>query len=390
MGYDEVHGNPSRNGQVATPTEFLNPTFERAGRRVPEKHARDVIILSTWSWKTFNTPERIAIALAGSGSKVLYCEMPVSRFRQRAAPTQEIRPGVFAYAPEYWGGKFNAVGPLRDFQWKAVGKAILRQATQLQLKDPVFLYSHIRDVEPLCVTMKKAGLPLIHICMDYPEPYQYELIKLSDKTFVIPKTVFRDLRTRYGEKILWMPQSIHLPEPVSQSSGLAEMAAVPRPRLGYLGPLYGRVDLNLMQHVLEQRPDWHFVCFGGSELLPFPNVHSLPWLSPEKVADAASSLDAGIMPYDLSDPKNLHCMPLKIFDYFWAGIPVVSTRVLSLSDFEDLIYFGDTPPELIRAVEAALAEPSTSAKRAKRQAVAREHSTESLGRHLLELLAAKL
>jgi hypothetical protein len=354
---------------------------------------RDAIVFSTWSWAEFNVPERIAVALAMRGARVLYSEMPVSRFRRRAIPPREIQERVYIFSPEYLGEKFSSLALLSDWQWRKVARDILNQAKALGLKDPMFFYSHVEHIAPLCEAMRAVGLPLVHVCMDYPEPYQYELIEISDRTLVIPKTVFGRLRSKYGEKILLIPQSIHLSNAgvaKSQNSRPAEppeLTAVPRPRLGYLGPLQGRVDLRLMRKVLEIRRDWQFVCFGGADALALPNVHGLPWLTPDKIPACVAGFDVGVMPYDIAIAKNLHCVPLKLFDYFLAGVPVVSTRVLSLTDFGDVMYFGDTNRDFIRAVEEALAEPPASSKREARKRIAREHSTQSLGMRLAEVLS---
>jgi hypothetical protein len=92
------------------------------------------------------------------------------------------------------------------------------------------------------------------------------------------------------------------------------------------------------------------------------------------------------MPYDCINEKNLHCAPLKLLDYFLAGLPVVSTPTIPLWEFKELLYFGDTATEFADAVEAALAEPANSPKRERRVEVARSHSTEALGRRLEEIL----
>jgi hypothetical protein len=159
----------------------------------------------------FNVPERISLALASRGARVLYCEIPVSRVRRKGQPLTEISERVYRFGPEYLGAKLNSLPVLGHLQWKAVAKQIVERAESLKLKDPVFLYSHFENMTPLCEEMRAAGYPLVHICMDYPEPYQQELIEVSDQTVVIPKHVFSELRSRYGEKIQWIPQSIHLP-----------------------------------------------------------------------------------------------------------------------------------------------------------------------------------
>ena len=352
---------------------------------------RDAIIMSTWSWDAFNVPERIALALALRGARVLYCEMPSSRFRRKERAIEEITRGVHAFGPVYGGAKLSHLWLARELQWKMVGKQILRQANALQLNDPVFIYSHIEHMASLCKQMRANGLPLVHVCMDYPELYQYELISLSDRTVVIPKGVFHKLRARFGEKVYAIPQSIHLPAATELQENHAwseppALARVSRPRLGYLGPLFGRVNLPLLQEVLRDNPDWQFVCFGGATELHVDNAHDIGWIQHTLLPAYVASFNVGVMPYDCFNEKNLHCAPLKVLDYFLAGIPVVSTPVIPLWEYSNLIYFGETPTEFSQAVRNALEEPSTSPKREQRMKVARSHSTEILGQRLEEVL----
>jgi hypothetical protein len=351
---------------------------------------RDAIVFSTWDWDAFNVPERISLALSMLGSRILYCAMPVSRFRNKPAVVDEVETGIDVFQPEYLGRKFSEFGLTRDWQWKKVAHQIMKKSEALQLKDPVFIYSHVQHMLPLCAEMKAQGLPLIHICMDYPEPWQYELISISDRTLVIPNSVFHKLKARFGEKIEQIPQSIHLPYAATHSSAAdsesCEVASIPHPRLGYLGPVFGRLNIPLIRSVLNSHPEWQFLCFGvTNELKSLPNVHSLPWQKPRELSGYVASFDVGLMPYDCFTEKNLHCSPLKLFDYFFAGLPVVSTPVIPLWEFRDLIYFGDTAEEFSCAIRRALEESPQSPLRQKRVEVAHGHSTEALARRLQEL-----
>ena len=315
---------------------------------------------------------------------MLYCDMPVSRFRRKGTQLSEVEPSIHRYGPEYLGKKVNDIPIFRELQWEMVARQALRQAEALQLKNPLFVYSHIERIAPLCKAMKVAGLPLVHICMDYPEAYQYELIALSDRTLVIPRAVFHKLRAKYGDKIQWIPQSIHLPTVASNGARPepAEFASVPRPRLGYLGPIFARLNLGMLREVLTANPQWHFVYFGRSSNLPLANAHEMGWRPPQELPSYVEAFDVGVMPYDCFDEKNLHCSPLKLYDYFLAGIPVVATPILELLQFQDLIYFGESADEFADAIDAALREPRDSAKRQHRMEVARAHSTEVLGQRL--------
>jgi hypothetical protein len=112
----------------------------------------------------------------------------------------------------------------------------------------------------------------------------------------------------------------------------------------------------------------------------------MAWQSPEELAKLVASFDVGLMPYDCTEMKNLHCSPLKLYDYFLAGLPVVATPILAISEFKDLIYSGSTAQELTDAVIRALGEPPDSPKRALRRDVARAHSTDALGQRLEDVL----
>jgi hypothetical protein len=346
-------------------------------------------VFSTWSWNVFNVPERIALALASRGSRVLYCEIPVSRFRRAGQPLHEVAKGIHRFGPEYLGAKLSSLPLVGKLQWKMVARQVIAHANALKLKNPVFVYSHIERMTALCEEMREAGFPLIHICMDYPEPYQHELIEVSNQTLVIPKSVFTELRATYEDKIHSIPQSIHLGTAIQQSNRSrtepSPLAAVPRPRLGYLGPIFARLNLPILREFLTQNPNWHFVHFGESSALQLPNAHAMAWQPPEELSGFITSFDVGMMPYDCSDKKNLHCSPLKLYDYFLAGLPVVATPILSLAEYKDLIYTGATSSELSDAVARALEEPADSPKRSLRMAVAREHSTEAQGQRLEQI-----
>ena len=371
-----------------TVRKFVSSKTGGSNRR--SGHLRDAVVFSTWSWDMFNVPERIALALASRGARVLYCEMPVSRFRRAGEPLREVAEGVYRFGPEYLGARLRSLPVVGKLQWGMVARQIIAHANALKLRDQVFLYSHVDRITALCEEMRAAGLPLIHICMDYPEPYQYKLIELSDQTLVIPKSVFHELRAKYGDKIYSIPQSIHLTTAMQQDDRPrkepAQLAAVPHPRLGYLGPIFARLNLPILREFLTQNSKWHFVYFGESNDMQLPNAHAMDWQSPEELPGFVASFDVGMMPYDCTDRKNLHCSPLKLYDYFLAGLPVVATPILGLSEFKDLIYLGATARELSDAVVRALEEPSDSPKRLRRMEVARAHSTEAQGQRLEEVL----
>jgi hypothetical protein len=91
------------------------------------------------------------------------------------------------------------------------------------------------------------------------------------------------------------------------------------------------------------------------------------------------------MPYNCTE-RQLHIVPLKIYEYFALGKPVVVPPLIHLWEYEDIIYRGHTVEELEKAITTALCEPLDSRKRERRMEIAREHSIEKLSEVLRNVL----
>jgi|GEM_PF-1950999 len=351
---------------------------------------RDAIVMSGWNWEAANDPERVALALSHLGKRVLYCSNPVSRFRHHAQPPAEIEHGIYRLTPTFFGHRLNRIpAGLERLQARMVANQALDAASKLNLQQPIFIYPHGDFFVPLCRIFKERGFPLVHCCFDYPEPGQHRHIELSDLTLTLSKTVFHQLKAKYGEKVILIPQVRWHSNGISQAAGADayELSAIPRPRLGYLGMVSDRLNLPVVERLLVSHPEWHFVHFGESKCLDLPNVHAIAWRDQTALKRVISSLDVGFMPYDCHSNKNFHCMPLKLFDYFLGGLPVVSTPIVNLWGYSDTIYFGDSVEDLTRAIQSALDEPPNSPLKARRIAIAQESSIENLAYALEELPA---
>lgn len=364
----------------------MNPPHSRNGTRP----VRDAIVMSGWSWENYNDPERIALALSQLGARVLYCENPSSWLRNTSSEVTEIEPGIFRFRPQFLGHRLNRLHLGFDrLQARMIAAQVQKAAAKLELKDPLFIYPHGEFFVPLCREFKKRGVPLVHCCFDYPEPGQGRHIELSDYTLTLSRSVFHQLRARYGAKISIIPQVRWLDggEP-QKARGIepSELSAIPKPRLGYIGLVSNRLNFPVLQELLVTHPDWHFLHFGDSKCLPLPNVHTVEWRDAANLDDLVASLDVGFMPYNCHSDKDFHCMPLKVFDYFNAGIPVVSTPIVNLWEYSDAIYFGDTAEELATAIERALGEPADSSLKSLRREIAKRQSIPALAESLSRIL----
>jgi len=350
---------------------------------------RDAIVFSGWSWEAFNVPERIALAMRQLGARVLYCENPVSLIHRTRPGLREVEPGIYSFQPYFYGTRLNAFPPLRSMQARKLAAQVFYQSESLNLREPIFFYFFLRDLLPLCMQIKKK-FALVNVQMDYGQPESSEHASLSDLTLAIPRSAYDKLRAEFGDKVRLIPQVVDFRAFSAVRNGdRAEAPAlrdIPRPRLGYLGPAYNRLNLPALEELLCMRPDWHFISVGGSPVLALPNAHAIPWQSQETLPQCVASLDVGFLPYSCKDIRDLHCVPLKLFECFALGLPVVSPRLVNLQEFTDVLYFAETPAEMAAAVEQALGEPRDSLKRKRRIDIAREHSVESLAQLLQRTL----
>jgi glycosyltransferase involved in cell wall biosynthesis len=350
---------------------------------------RDAIVISGWIWEAFNVPERLALALTYAGSRVLYCESPASIFRRSGEYLKEVEPGIFAFRPTILGHRLNAVALASRLQFGLVANQILQRAEDLKLRNPLFVYPHSSYALKLSKAFKRRGFPLVHVCMDYEPAENIENARISDVSLAIPRAAFEELRAKFGEKVKLIPQfgSTNGAEALETDDGEPpELANIPRPRLGYIGNVHGRTSAPLVRELLSKHPEWHFFSFGAKKTLNLPNEHVLAWRPRMELPEFVKAVDVGFMPYDCSSAYNLNCVPLKLFDYFAAGIPVVSTPIACMSEYADLVYTGRTADELAEAVSRALSEGADSTKKARRMAVAREHSIVNLSLGLKAML----
>ena len=337
--------------------------------------------------------ERFSMALSLGGSRVLYCENPISRIKNRKLRPETIAQNILRFWPAIWGHRLNRFPALARGQSHMAARQIWDAAKEMGLQRPLFVYPYLGRMLPLASAMKDQGCSLIHVCMDYPEGDFEEHYSLADLTMVIPSAGFQVARTAVGNRAIHLPQmgppTMNGNRPHAEVVEPEILRAIPRPRLTYLGIPQKRLAFSLLRDVLIARPDWHFVYFGPANYLQLPNAHALPWMPFKEITNIAAASDVGFMPYDCSDARQYNSEPLKLLDHFTLGMPVVSTPIASLLALSDVAYLGNTRDELIRAIEEALQETPESAKRIRRMEIAEEHSLQNTAAFLSKVLLVK-
>ncbi len=179
----------------------------------------------------------------------------------------------------------------------------------------------------------------------------------------------------------------------------ADLGALPRPRVGYVGALNDKVDYALLRDLARARPDWTIVLVGpwavredatGFDLRQEANVHLLGKKDVALVPHYIKGLDICLMPYKLNEwTRSID--PLKMYEYLAAGKPVVSTPIPATAAFAQWVTIADRE-RFAEAVEAAMAQDDEAA-RAERRRIAAQHSwetrVEAIASHLAAFLQPK-
>jgi len=185
------------------------------------------------------------------------------------------------------------------------------------------------------------------------------------------------------------------PTHLARVAGHPAVAALPAPRLGFVGQIDERIDQTLLVALARARPDWQIVLAGRvkqgvdvSALSSYPNIHLLGHQPYELLPSVLREIDVCLAPYRLT-PLTRACSPLKVYEYLATGRPVVATPVDALLGMSEEVALADTADRFRAAVESALRDPASG--RQRRLAFAADNSWDSrvdeLERRLAEAIA---
>jgi len=156
----------------------------------------------------------------------------------------------------------------------------------------------------------------------------------------------------------------------------ADLAALPRPRIGFFGTLRDFLDYELIAAAARARPQWSFALIGQtmcdiSALRGIPNIHLLGRRRHAELPAYCKGFDVGLVPYRIDDQVQF-INPLKLREYLSAGVPVVSTAMHEVQPYAHLCHLADTADDMVAAIERALGEGGPAARIARSRAMASE------------------
>jgi glycosyltransferase involved in cell wall biosynthesis len=206
------------------------------------------------------------------------------------------------------------------------------------------------------------------------EFYKKELLHQSNFIFANSHILKKKSQHNAKNSIYVVPQGFRLHEYEKQIHIKNNLViGKKKPIIGFIGGINERLDSNLLLALIPKHQEWQFVFVGAFEhdtnvhniqfdrlytmvqncsnvtLLPRQNPNSLPFL--------LKQFTICMIPYDVSQDFNRYCYPMKLFEYFYMGKPVISTPIEELKRFPKYVKIGNTAKDWEKCIEMLLHKP---------------------------------
>jgi glycosyltransferase involved in cell wall biosynthesis len=224
---------------------------------------------------------------------------------------------------------------------------------------------------------------------DRLEQGERRLLKVADCVIASSQAIAQGLAAKSArDDICVLPNGANFDAIVAAATGDApappDLAAIPAPRLGWIGSIHPQIDLALIADIAATRPEWSFVLVGAIPELKtaraeaerarcraLPNVHFLGGRPVDAVPGYIAGMDVNLMCYRMADETWIKAIyPLKLHEYLASGRPVISADVPAVREFADVVCIAHDRQDWITAIGDALAGRGVGSVEARRRVAA--------------------
>jgi len=217
------------------------------------------------------------------------------------------------------------------------------------------------------------GWRVIYDCMDCHRGFSnISKLLLNEEKFLSEKSdlILASSNLLFNERSLQNPKCILVPNGTDFFHFSSEIQEKPEelkdlkgPLIGYYGAISDWFDSELVGSLARSRSDWNFILIGhtfGSDTNPLEGLKNI-FILGEKPYDLLPSylhfFDVCIIPFkknQLTEATN----PVKLFEYFSAGKPVVATDLTELRFYKKWLTLASGTQEWLKAIESYLKSPN--------------------------------
>jgi uncharacterized SAM-binding protein YcdF (DUF218 family)/glycosyltransferase involved in cell wall biosynthesis len=371
----------------------------------------DVLCISSIDWDfIWQGHQEIMSTLAAEGHRVLFVEntgvrapnmRDLPRVRQRfrnwwrgTQGFREERPNLFVYSPlllplpysrpALWINRWLLMRALRRWM-RATG--FYRPVAWTFLPTPLAL-DLLHELDPqLTIYYCIDDLASSSLSARRIVPTEQRLFKEADLVFVTSEKL-RSRAAQFSDRVHLFPFGVNFERfddvRTSQEGPPADLEALKRPIVGYVGGLHQWVDQQLIADVASRLADVSFALIGPvqsdvSALERCANVTMLGQRPHPELPRYVKGFDVGIVPYRVTE-YTANVYPTKLNEYLVMGIPVVATDLPEIRRFNaehgQTVSVASDADAFSGAIRAAL-RGSSGAEVERRIAVAHSNSWKS-------------
>lgn len=242
----------------------------------------------------------------------------------------------------------------------------------------------------------------LYDCVDYhwsPDEENLKKIRTNEKKLIKAVNLFVvnsnalykvHVKVRRADKVV--PQGFRI-----QDFGIKHKPSLrfptDKPTIGLAGAINERLNLNLLGKLIKNNPQWSFVLWGPRQetgykdpvktkkilkkLFSLPNVFRGQLKTPNKVPAIVEQFTIAMIPYNTGQNFNKYCYPMKLFEYFYLGKPVISSPIEELKRFPKYVKIGHTVNEWEKHIKFLLSKPWPKAYQNEQRKLAEENSWKS-------------
>lgn len=235
------------------------------------------------------------------------------------------------------------------------------------------------------VLREKLGMPIIYDVMDLHEGFKesgknilykhQELVKNSDLVLSSSTYLYKTLAKKV-KKLILLKNAGEYPHFQKSSTPMAprplDLRHLPGKIIGYYGALADWLDTNMIEATARAFPSDSLVFIGRSqnkqlELLAqkYPNIHLLGEKSYQDLPKYLSYFDVCLIPFKINELIKA-TNPVKIYEYFASGKPVVASPIPELKEYAKFMYFGASSSQFVKAIHQSFREKSSQLVKSRR------------------------
>lgn len=332
----------------------------------------DLVCFSHLRWDfVFQRPQHLLTRCARE-RRVFFVEEPIFGNGSMRLDMREADAGVRVVVPHLPDGLRSEIAI------NAVMREMLRQMfNEHEIDEYVFWY-----YTPMALNFTDHFNPVasVYDCMDELSAFkgahshlpilEKQLFRKVDLVFTGGQSLYEAKRGQHPS-VHAFPSSIdaaHFGKARTTVTDPEDQAHIPHPRLGFFGVIDERFDIELLDQVAKQRPEWQFVIIGpvvkiDPETLPkHANIHYLGGKKYDELPHYLAGWDIALLLFARNESTRF-ISPTKTPEYLAAGKPVISTSIRDVVrpyGELNLVEITDTPDEFIHAAEKILAGSAQS------------------------------